>query len=490
VSESLELGTWNLELGTWNLKKIKMASKKVKGRDLRKIGYPEGKVIRVIQRLLQTHYKGKSRVFKIDMMKKVFSDQNEFRKDPMWKPVIEELDFKMHKTKKELLLKKESPIKIFGRAQIEEIAVHQMEMAMKLPVAKHGALMPDAHYGYGLPIGGVLAVKNAVIPYAVGLDIACRMSLTVLDMDMKKLNNKPKRFRKALIDNTRFGQQFFDRPNRHDVFDKGEFKEQKLLKELHKLARRQLGTSGSGNHFVEFGLVDLYGDEEHQIPKGKYVAILSHSGSRAFGASIAKHFSKIASLKCKLPKEVRHLAWLSMDDEDGQAYWQAMNLAGDYAKACHDDIHKRLIADVGGKVLLNIENHHNFAWKEMVDGEELIVHRKGATPAQEGVLGIIPGSMTTNGYIVKGKGNVSSIQSASHGAGRKMSRGKAKSNISKDEMKNALQKARVTLVGGGVDEAPYAYKNIEKVIAHQSELIEVLGTFQPKVVRMAGAYKR
>ena len=466
-----------------------MASNKVKGRDLRKIGFPEGKVIRVIQRILQQHDKGKSRVMKINMLKNIFANQNDFRMDELWKAVIEELDFKTHKTKKELLPKKASKIQIYGRAQIEEGAIHQMELAMKLPVAKKGALMPDAHYGYGLPIGGVLAVKDAVIPYAVGLDIACRMSLTVLDMDIKALTNKPKRFRKALIDNTRFGQQVHERINKHEVFDYGEFREQKLLRDLHKLARRQLGSSGSGNHFVEFGLVDSYGDEEHQIPKGQFVAILSHSGSRGFGASIAKHFSKIASLKCKLPKEVQHLAWLDMKDEDGQAYWQAMNLAGAYAKACHDDIHKRLIHDVGGKVICHIENHHNFAWKEMINGEELIVHRKGATPAHSGVLGIIPGSMTTNGYIVKGKGNATSIHSASHGAGRKMSRGKAKSKITKEEMKTALRKARVTLVGGGVDEAPYAYKNIDKVIAHQSELIEVLGTFQPKIVRMAGAYK-
>jgi tRNA-splicing ligase RtcB len=161
-----------------------------------------------------------------------------------------------------------------------------------------------------------------------------------------------------------------------------------------------------------------------------------------------------------------------------------MNLAGDYASACHHDIHKRIAKALGARPLATVENHHNFAWKEMINGQELIVHRKGATPAQKNVLGIIPGSMTAPGFIVKGKGNELSLNSASHGAGRVMSRSKAKQNITQSELKKVLKDHGVTLLGAGLDEAPMAYKDINKVMAQQTELVEVVGTFLPKIVRM------
>jgi len=161
-----------------------------------------------------------------------------------------------------------------------------------------------------------------------------------------------------------------------------------------------------------------------------------------------------------------------------------MNLAGDYASACHHDIHKRLGKALGARPLTMVENHHNFAWKEIVNGEELIVHRKGATPAQKGVLGIIPGSMTAPGFIVKGLGNSSSLNSASHGAGRLHSRRACKSSFTRSDMKKELDKHEVKLIGGGIDEAPMAYKDIKRVMANQNELVEVLGTFTPKIVRM------
>lgn len=203
------------------------------------------------------------------------------------------------------------------------------------------------------------------------------------------------------------------------------------------------------------------------------------------GANIAKHYTHLATKQCPLPKQVQHLAWLDLNTHDGQEYWIAMNLAGDYAKACHDDIHRRIAKALGHRKVLTIENHHNFAWEETINGKTCIVHRKGATPAQSGVLGIIPGSMTEPGYIVKGKGNHESLNSASHGAGRLHSRGECKRLFTKSEVKKVLKKQDVQLIGGGIDEAPMAYKNIEEVIAHQQDLIDVLGTFTPKVVRMA-----
>lgn len=164
-----------------------------------------------------------------------------------------------------------------------------------------------------------------------------------------------------------------------------------------------------------------------------------------------------------------------------------MNLAGDYASANHHQIHERIASALGEKPLFQVENHHNFAWKEKLsNGEEVIVHRKGATPAGAGVLGIIPGSMTDPGFVVRGKGNETSINSASHGAGRLMSRTAAKNSITGKMVRQALQKNGVDLLGGGLDEAPMAYKDIRKVMEHQDELVEVLGVFSPKIVRMCG----
>jgi tRNA-splicing ligase RtcB len=187
-----------------------------------------------------------------------------------------------------------------------------------------------------------------------------------------------------------------------------------------------------------------------------------------------------------LPKEAQNLAFFTLDSEEGNEYWLSMNLAGDYASACHHHIHRRMSESLGEKPILMIENHHNFAWKELLpDGRELIVHRKGATPAGEGVYGIIPGSMTSKGFIIRGKGNPASINSASHGAGRLMSRSKALQSITPKQLRETLDKFGVTLIGGGLDEAPQVYKNIDEVMRLQLDLVEVIGSFQPKVVRMA-----
>ncbi len=165
-----------------------------------------------------------------------------------------------------------------------------------------------------------------------------------------------------------------------------------------------------------------------------------------------------------------------------------MNLAGDYASACHHDIHKRMSQALGEKPLAQVENHHNFAWKEVLsDGRTAIVHRKGATPAGLGVLGIIPGSMTAPGFIVRGRGERDSLSSASHGAGRRLSRTQAKAQISEGQLRRELRDHGVDLLGGGLDEAPGAYKDIRQVMAHQRDLVDVLGSFTPKIVRMDGA---
>ncbi|MEZ4461236.1 MAG: RtcB family protein [bacterium] len=373
-------------------------------------------------------------------------------------------------------------------SDLDEAAVRQLENACRLPVAVRGALMPDAHVGYGLPIGGVLATENAVIPYAVGVDIACRMKLTVLDMPLWALKGEKDRLIKTIESETRFGigAAFRGRDRReHDVLE--ERWDGPVTKGLKDKAWAQLGTSGSGNHFVEFGTLELAQDDLG-LKAGTYLALLSHSGSRGAGATVAGYYSKLAqSLHPELPKELRHLAWLDLDSEEGHDYWQAMNLMGRYAAANHAMIHEHVAKSLGAKVLLDVENHHNFAWKEDHDGTEVVVHRKGATPAGNGVLGIIPGSMAAPGFVVRGRGEANSLQSASHGAGRVMSRTKAKEIVHWSKVKKRLDEKGVTLISAGIDEAPDVYKDIHDVMAAQSQLVDVVARFDPKIVKMAPA---
>jgi tRNA-splicing ligase RtcB (3'-phosphate/5'-hydroxy nucleic acid ligase) len=212
--------------------------------------------------------------------------------------------------------------------------------------------------------------------------------------------------------------------------------------------------------------------------------LLSHSGSRVIGATVANHYTQIAMKKRAIKGEAKNLAWLSMDEQEGQEYWAGMNYAGDYSAACHEVIHQKIAKAVSIKPILRVENHHNFAWKEMVEGKECIVHRKGATPASQGELGIIPSSMTGKGYIVRGKGASIGLNSAAHGSGRKMSRTQAKTSTTHKALDDLLKKHDVTLLGGNLDESPLAYKDISEVMNAQRQLIEVMGEFQPKIVRM------
>jgi tRNA-splicing ligase RtcB len=372
---------------------------------------------------------------------------------------------------------------------LEHEAVMQMERACLLPVAVAGALMPDAHVGYGLPIGGVLATENTVIPYAVGVDIACRMKMTVLDIPVRELERRQERLTRAIEAETRFGVgASFKNRRQHDIMD-ADWSVSPVTQQNKDRAWSQLGTSGSGNHFVEFGLFTAHG-RIHDLEAGTYVALLSHSGSRGTGAAVCDHYSKIAfSQFPDLPSELKRLAWLSLDSQEGQEYWAAMELMGHYAAANHATIHQHVAANLGAEVLLDLENHHNFAWKErhVINGveKEVVVHRKGATPAGEGVLGIIPGSMASPGFVVSGKGNAESLNSASHGAGRVMSRTQAAKTFNWKKVNTFLREQGVTLISAGLDEVPMVYKNIHEVMAAQSDLVTVLGQFDPRLVKMA-----
>lgn len=255
------------------------------------------------------------------------------------------------------------PYRTWGAEGIEPAARAQMETAMRLPVSVAGALMPDAHVGYGLPIGGVLATQEAVIPYAVGVDIACRMRLSIYPENPDVLDRNPERYTQALLRKTYFGagKKNPDRPH-HEVLDDPTWDETKLLRSLHPLAAQQLGTSGSGNHFVEWGAIELEEpDPRLGLEPGRYLALLSHSGSRGVGFKIANAYSQIAMDKHRsLDRSVRQLAWLPLLGESGQEYWLSMELAGRFASANHYVIHHAVAKAAGLEEMAVVENHHNF----------------------------------------------------------------------------------------------------------------------------------
>ncbi|MFT3978885.1 MAG: RtcB family protein [Ferruginibacter sp.] len=466
---------------------------KITGKQLRAIGYPEGPVVSVAMQIINTKFKRASETDAFDVLKQVLNAPDNYLEDETLKPIAEKLMPNAEPDGINISLNQSGiQFNVFGQEHIEEGAMHQMYQAAKLPVSVAGALMPDAHSGYGLPIGGVLATENAVIPYGVGVDIGCRMCLSVFDITPKQLKDKEAYFAREINEATLFGSGAqFDRAANHAIMENELFYEMPLLKKLHGRVWKQLGSSGSGNHFVEFGEVEIKEkDEVLGLEPVNYVGLLSHSGSRALGANIANHYTKVAISKRRLPQDAKNLAWLTLDEAEGMEYWLAMNLAGDYASACHHIIHAKIAKQLGQRPLKMVENHHNFAWKEKWNGQEVIVHRKGATPAGKDVLGIIPGSMTADGFIVKGKGEEAAVNSASHGAGRKMSRTRAMASVTDKQFRDELQKFGVKLLGGGLDESPFAYKDIEVVMQSQQALVDVLGRFTPKIVKMDGAKHR
>ncbi len=374
----------------------------------------------------------------------------------------------------------------WGDYEIDEQSHAQMRQACGVPVAVGAALMPDAHVGYGLPIGGVLACDNAVIPYAVGVDIACRMKLSVLDMPAETIKTKFESYKQALERGTCFGVGAeYKTPHSHAVMDQ-DWSITRITRERKERAWKQLGTSGSGNHFVEFGILELETrDDGIGLDAGTYVALLSHSGSRGAGAAVCSTYSSIA--QAKLPTrygDLGRLAWLDLDSQEGQEYWAAMNLMGDYAAANHDIIHRLVSKLLGAHIIGGVENHHNFAWKESHGGREVIVHRKGATPAGEGQLGVIPGSMADPAFVVRGRGNPESFDSASHGAGRRMSRKKARDMFNWKAVRNDLAQKEVHVLSAGADEVPGVYKDIREVMRQQTDLVAVVARFDPRIVKM------
>ncbi len=458
------------------------------GKTIRDLGFPEGKAIGIALDIIAKSNLNPDSI--IILLSNLLQSPEYYLDHPQYQELARAIiEQKSAKAKNKELKEIGDAYSIFGKEYIEQGALDQMDLAMKLPVTIGGALMPDAHQGYGLPIGGVLATDNVVIPYGVGVDIGCRMALSIYDIPASHFEENRNKYKRELIACTKFGAGNAWQGNEkahHPILESPDFNLNSFIKKLHDKAAGQLGTSGGGNHFAEWGIIDILQEESTlQIPKGKYLALLSHSGSRGLGATIAGYYTRLAKEKCILPKAASNLAYLDLNSDEGQEYWIAMNLAGAYASACHRVIHDRLTKAIGAESIGSVENHHNFAWKEIVNGKQAIVHRKGATPASAGTLGIIPGSMTAPGFLVKGRGNSYSLSSASHGAGRQMSRTKAMASITKDEMKKILADHGVTLIGGDRDEAPMAYKDINQVMNAQQELVDIIARFQPRMVRMA-----
>src|SRR5215218_1868956 len=485
----------------------KMGGDMINGKDILALGWPAGKVIGLgLETVRALESRGLSR-------DEVLAELEDVRQDP-GAALERESDGPMTELTREWVrieaaeagasedeLRAEPlPYHAWGEADVDDAARLQMETALRLPVAAGGALMADANVGYGLPIGGVLAVREAVIPWAVGLDIACRLRLSVFELSSHVLGQKKNEFKRALEDETFFGAGVrHDGHSSHEVLDDPAWGATRFLRGLKDTARVQIGTSGSGNHFVEFGAFTVpedLGAEKARVlaplePGRSYLALLSHSGSRGVGNKIATRYSKIAEERHSgLEGEAKKLAWLELSSEEGQEYWLSMGLAGRFAAANHAVIHDRLARRIGAEVAFVTEHHHNFAFTEQWRGEKMIVHRKGATPAGTGVLGIVPGTMADTGYITLGLGVEDSVNSASHGAGRRMSRTRAFKELDGDAWREGLREKGITLLGGALDEAPAAYKNVVGVMAAQADLVEAIGEFSPRIVRMDAGSKK
>lgn len=347
--------------------------------------------------------------------------------------------------------------------------------------AERLALMADHHVGYGVPIGGVVAYRHRISPSGIGYDIACGNKAVRLDVNPIKVKSKINPLMDEIIKKISFG---VGRTNNeevdHELFDDEAWK-MNPLKGLKEKARKQLGTIGSGNHYV-----DIFSDEEGRI----WVGV--HFGSRGLGHGIAEHFMDLAKGSNQIAEGI---TWLSTEKPNGEDYLEAMRIAGEYAYAGRDWVCAKVAKILGGKIVDEVHNHHNFAWRETHDGQEYWVVRKGATPAFPGQRGFVGGSMGDNSVILEGVDSPSSqaaLYSTVHGAGRVMSRSHAKGRrgeegaVSKEQMHKWIKRMNVSLRGADVDEAPHVYKRLHRVLEHHAESVKILHTLTPLGVAMAG----
>ena len=399
--------------------------------------------------------------------------------------------------------------KVFGTHEPQTLA-QLRDVASR---AARAALMADGHLGYVMPIGGVVAYRNQVSVVGVGFDIACgnaaiRTNLTLADLGA---GPEPRQARLAQLAEDiqatiSFGvgrrNRADDAPLDHALFEDiaWDAAPSRHRQALQQKARHQLGTVGSGNHYV-----DVFADESDTL----WVGV--HFGSRGFGFGVAHGFLALSQEKDWAERVPEREVLLDLDRPLGQDYWALMSLAGRYAYAGREWVARKVLALLGAREEELVHNHHNFAWKETHGGEELIVVRKGATPAFPGQKGFVGGSMGDDAVIVRGasvdagqaperaQAQVDALFSTVHGAGRVMSRTQAagKRNrrtgkvikpgqISREMMHAWVKRKGVVLRGGGTDESPHAYRRLPEVLAAQEGTIEVLHTLRPLVVVMAG----
>ena len=386
---------------------------------------------------------------------------------------------------KEVIYKKHEnriPIKSWVTG-LEDGALAQANNISNLPfVYKHVALMPDCHQGYGMPIGGVIAADGYVIPNAVGVDIGCGMcavktNIKIGDFKTETLKEIMGEIRKQIPVGFNHNKEECSISEMPSLENKPNMI---IIEKEYKSARYQLGTLGGGNHFME-------------IQKGDdgFVWIMLHSGSRNIGLKVAKHYNNLANeINRKFYSEVikeKELAFLPIDSEEGKNYLEEMNYCLEFAYANRlkmmnkiKDIFSKKVCEVIFEEMINI--HHNYASIENHFGENVMVHRKGATKATEGLIGIIPGSQGTASYIVEGLGNPESFQSCSHGAGRKMGRRDACQRLNLAEEKKKLDDKGIVhgiRCVNDLDEAAGAYKDIDVVMENQKDLVKILVKLEP-----------
>lgn len=376
-----------------------------------------------------------------------------------------------------------APLTVYGESLIDPLAFEQMYQVLHIPVALRGALMPDAHKGYAMPIGGVAVLKDAVSPSFVGYDISCMMAASFFSIDPTTFEAHREHLAQVLRSVTSFGKGAAT-PQTHPDFsaaimDDPRWNETAILRSLKSQAHAQLGSSGGGNHFADLMLVNWADGRDPEI------ALLTHSGSRGAGHKLATHYVGVAKRETeRIAKGIPDgYEWLDARSEAGMEYISAMRLMGDYALANHECIHTAFSEAIGVRAEHFTWNRHNFAWATP-EGE--VVHRKGATPADLGQIGIIPGSSGTQSYIVKGKGNEASIYSASHGAGRPFSRTEAKRRHDAAFVSDWMTANDILTFGLAPDETLMAYKDIDAVMAAQTDLVEIVATMTPRVVIMGG----
>ena len=370
--------------------------------------------------------------------------------------------------------------------EIEESAMKQISNLCNLPfIFRHVAVMPDCHMGYGMPIGGVIATKGVIIPNAVGVDIGCGMSAFntgIKDFTIDNLKNIMGKIRENIPVGMNHRKIACDTKEMPEItYDNNQLL--RVCPSQYESARKQLGTLGGGNHFIE-----LQKDEDGCL------WVMIHSGSRNLGKQVADYYNKEAielnnRWFSQVPKEWQ-LAFLPVEDELASSYLTDMQFCLDFAYRNRAKMIAEIIDFVDDEFKVSVCNttlniHHNFASLEYHFGQNVWVHRKGATQAKKGQIGIIPGSQGTHSYIVEGLGNQESFMSCSHGAGRKMSRSAAIKNLNIDDERNKLDTQGILHAIRGkddLDEAPGSYKDIETVMASQTDLVKIVHTLTPLAV--------